>query len=45
MDVKVAFFFFGELEEEIYMKQPDRFAIHEQENKVCKLDNSLWGLK
>jgi len=45
MDVKVAFFFFGELEEEIYMKQPEHFAIHGQENKVCKLDNSLWGLK
>jgi len=40
MDVKVAFFY-GELEEEIYMKQPESFAIHGQENKVCKLDNSL----
>jgi hypothetical protein len=27
------------------MKQPESFAIHEQENKICKLDNSLWGLK
>jgi len=33
--------FYGELEEEIYMEQPERFAIHGQENKVGKLDNSL----
>jgi hypothetical protein len=40
MDVKVAFFY-GELEEEIYIEQPKSFVIHGQENKVCKLDNSL----
>ena len=44
MDVKVASFY-GELEEEIYMKQPESFAIHGQENMVCKLDNYLNGLK
>jgi len=44
MDVKVAFFY-GELEEEIYMKQPESFVIHGQENKVYKLDNCLYGLK
>ena len=44
MDVKVASFY-GELEEEIYMKQPESFAIRGQENKVCKLDNYLNGLK
>jgi len=43
MDVKVAFY--GELEEKIYMEQPESFVIHGQGNKVCKLDNSLWGLK
>jgi len=43
MDVRVAFFY-GELEEEIYMEQPESFVIHGQENKVCKLDNSLYGL-
>jgi len=37
--------FYGELEEEIYIKQPEGFVIHGQENKVCKLDNFLWGLK
>jgi len=26
------------------MEQPESFVIHGQENKVCKLDNSLYGL-
>jgi len=30
----------GELEEEIYMEQPEGFVIHGQENKVSKLDKS-----
>ncbi|WVZ83770.1 hypothetical protein U9M48_030875 [Paspalum notatum var. saurae] len=44
MDVKTAFLN-GELEEEIYMEQPDRFVISGQEGKVCKLLKSLYGLK
>ncbi|GAU50608.1 hypothetical protein TSUD_410180 [Trifolium subterraneum] len=44
MDVKIAFLN-GDLEEEIYMEQPEGFVIHGQETKVCKLDKYLYGLK
>jgi len=43
MDVKVAFLN-GELEEEIYMDQPDGFIAKGQEGKVCKVLKSLYGL-
>ena len=44
MDVKKAFLN-RELEEEIYMDQPDRFIANGQEGKVCKLLKPLYGLK
>jgi hypothetical protein len=44
MDVKTAFLN-GELDEEIYMDQPDWFVVKSEEQKVCKLLKSLYGLK
>ncbi|CAA7028145.1 unnamed protein product [Microthlaspi erraticum] len=44
MDVKTAFLH-GDLEERILMKQPEGFIKKGDENKVCLLRKSLYGLK
>ncbi|CAL9015427.1 unnamed protein product [Prunus brigantina] len=44
MDVKTAFLN-GNLEEDIYMKQPEGFIQEKGENLVCKLCKSIYGLK
>ena len=44
LDVKTAFLH-GELEEEIYMLQPEGFAETGKENLVCRLNKSLYSLE
>jgi hypothetical protein len=44
MDVKTTFLN-GEIEEEVYIEQPDGFVIHEKEAHVCRLKKALYGLK
>ena len=44
MDVKTIFLY-GELEETIYMRQPEGFIIEGKEDFVCKLNKSQYGLK
>ena len=43
MDVKTAFLN-GDIEEEIYMTQPEDCVVLGQENKVCRLRKFLYGL-
>ncbi|GJS61744.1 retrotransposon protein, putative, ty1-copia subclass [Tanacetum coccineum] len=44
MDVKPAFLN-GHLSEDVYMVQPEAFAVLKQPNRVCKLQCSIYGLK
>ena len=44
MDVKTTFLH-GDLEEKIYMSQPEGFEVKGKENLVCRLKKSLYGLK
>ena len=44
MDVKSSFLN-GELEEEVYIEQPEGFQLLENTDYVCKLKKALYGLK
>ena len=44
MDVKTAFLN-GNLDERIYIQQPEGFVQDEQERKVYELQKSIYGLK
>ena len=44
MDVKTAFLN-GDLDNEIFMKQPEGYTDKKQPDKVCKLRKSIYGLK
>ena len=44
MDVKTSFLN-GELEEKLYMKQPEGFSSSQGEHLVCKLKKFIYGLK
>ena len=44
MDMKTTFLH-GDLEEEIYMKQPEGFMVKGKKELVCRLKKSLYGLK
>jgi hypothetical protein len=44
MDVKTVFLN-GNIEEELYMVQPEGFFDPKNANKVCKLQRSIYGIK
>jgi hypothetical protein len=44
MDVKTTFLN-GEIEEEVYIKQPEGFMIHNEKSHVCRLKKALYELK
>jgi hypothetical protein len=45
LDVKTALFLNGDLDEEVFMEQPEGFFQVGKENLVCLLKKSVYGLK
>jgi hypothetical protein len=44
MDVKTTFLN-GEIEEEVYIEQPEGFVIQNERSHVCRLKKAIYGLK
>jgi hypothetical protein len=44
MDVKTAFLN-GEIEDEVYIEQPEGFVVQNERSHVCRLKKALYGLK
>jgi hypothetical protein len=44
IDVKTTFLN-GEIEEEVYIEQPEGFFVHNEKYHVCRLKKALYGLK
>jgi hypothetical protein len=44
MDVKTTFLN-GEIEEQVYIEQPEGFVIHNERSHVCRFKKALYGLK
>ena len=44
MDVKTSFLI-GNIDEEVYIEQPEGFVTHGDKSHVCKLKKALYGLK
>ena len=43
LDIKTAFLY-GEINEEIYLTQPEGFIVPERKTEVCKLNKCIYGL-
>ena len=41
----ISAFLHGDIDEEVYMKQPEGFVIPGKEHLICKFNRSLYGLK
>lgn len=44
VDIKIAFLH-GEVQENVYMHQPESYVVSGQEQKVCRLTKAIYGLK